>query len=141
MLKNKLYLHFMVFFLIGGCLIGLLETLFYYQLCITENESFYRWVPVISFIGLTYTFFSYLSVINDLKSLPKHMFIKLFMVIYFLGFVFCITYYRYTSPLSFVVNRIFNGVVADKWNMDIKQSYQHQLIEKIKDEINEKIFN
>lgn len=129
-ITNKtIILYFVIMFILGNLIIGFLESAFYeygyyYKVFNIINSkrmlSFFNYALQCLFLG--YSIFSFIIIFKKLKYSTSF---KLFFVVYYFAFVWIYTFYKYSSPISYLSSFIYNGFSNNCWDNDILTYYKN----------------
>ena len=118
-IDNNLYK--LLLLLMGALVVGLFENLAYNIIYTKDFWSFFAnkrigaiFPQIIYFFGILYT--AYLMItLYKLYLYNKNSLLKVFLILYYIGFIWSVSVVKYTSPMSYATGIIYNKITHNKW--------------------------
>lgn len=123
--------HFLVVFLVGSALLGGFENYLYTFIYDPQKEfweqyqhiRFVIFLPAaIYFCGISYTFYSFFLLYQDICRVRFKGILKMFLLCYYVLFIWVLTSFHYTSPISYTVSYLFSGFKYGSWDKDLLEA-------------------
>ena len=118
-IDNNLYK--LLLLLMGALVVGLFENLAYNIIYTKDFWSFFAnkrigaiFPQIIYFFGILST--AYLMItLYKLYLYNKNSLLKVFLILYYIGFIWSVSVVKYTSPMSYATGIIYNKITHNKW--------------------------
>ena len=118
-IDNNLYK--LLLLLMGALVVGLFENLAYNIIYTKDFWSFFAnkrigaiFPQIIYFFVILYT--AYLMItLYKLYLYNKNSLLKVFLILYYIGFIWSVSVVKYTSPMSYATGIIYNKITHNKW--------------------------
>ncbi len=136
--NKKFWIDFWIIFVLGGIIIGLLEV-FSYDVVYPFMEQhklpqsfpiklLILYEPTQNFICLGYAIYSFNILYKDIDIVKYKKLLKTFLGMYYVLFVFVLSWFHYCSPFAFACSNIYTGTKYDTFQYDVRNyiPIQHQ---------------